>query len=567
VKRLVLFPLMLGCLLLPWAFGAAPALAAITPDTIIARAQSWVDAAVPYSQTKYYVSMAWELGSSYLKAHIPQVAYPITEDELQPGDILLNTAQHVAIFGGWADPGHTEFVAYEEIPPQCVRHVIPYPCDPQYDAQGFVPYRYDNIAYVRRPARPHWETRPRAASGARSFAALGDTGSYDIIGHVVDYSGNPVAGAEVDWGYWDASGAYNFGGTNYATDTGGDFAFSGVSGGHAFDSLPSDDLDVYYNPTSPGLEEMQASALDFSANNGTQYSYEMQPAEVPVHVANLPSDRVLEVRAGNLEYGDARADAQFTSGNGTASVLPMTNFDDVVAYDYVLGSPTAKVDMCHSQMEWLGTTPVSITAGTTAADTVQLDWTDQHSAKLSGPLCRHSGPAGRTVTMLIHGWPASQIAHFTGWDAAGRSLDRGFLMSTGATMGKAITIPATAPVGLYEIDTDRTDNVDSLIGMWDYYQVCTFKALASSILRGHSVRLGGKVPGTGRATLYSITRKMTNQPSTLTPLGWHKIATYKISSGKFVTSPLRPRRTTWYVVKYNGFAFPAFTQVVKVAVR
>ena len=125
------------------------------------------------------------------------------------------------------------------------------------------------------------------------FQRLGDT-TYTISGHVLDYAGKGVAGAEVDWGWWSSIADYHFGGSNFdtqpnGTDSSGAFSIPGVTGGHQVGSKPADDLTVYYypNPTLPGLAEMRYYALDFAANNdATAFSYQMQPAEVNVHIAN-----------------------------------------------------------------------------------------------------------------------------------------------------------------------------------------------------------------------------------------------------------------------------------------
>ena len=132
-----------------------------------------------------------------------------------------------------------------------------------------------------------------------------------------------------------------------------------------------------------------------------------------------------------------------------------------------------------------------------------------------------------------------------------------------------ITIPATEPVGFYEIDTYRTDaaGADSLLGMWDLYQVCTFKPSVSTILHGHAVRLSGRVPGTGGVTIYSTWHKVSAAPGTLAATGWHKVGVYKTSSGKFTSSLLHPTRTMYYVAKYKGDAFQAFTSVTRVTVH
>ncbi len=313
---------------------------------------------------------------------------------------------------------------------------------------------------------------------------------------------------------------------------------------------------------------MELWALDFTANNdATPFSYEIQPAQVDLNVANAPSPAI-EVETGNASVGYAQTDVTLDGSNdGVASVPPMDTFDSVVAYYYTDFSNFYTA--CRSQVESLGT-PASLAGGGTAAGTVDLDWSAAQHAYLAGPLCRHSGKPGTKVLMVVNGWPANEKASFVGWGANG-GVPKGSVISTGAdqTYAMPITIPATEPVGFYEIDTYRADKAgaDSLVGMWDLYQVCTFKPSASSIHRGHAVRLSGRVPGTGNVTIYSTWHKVSAAPGTLAASGWHRVGVYKTSSGKFTSSLLHPTRTMYYVAKYKGLAFQAFTSVTRVAVH
>lgn len=109
---------------------------------VIARAQSWVDARVPYSQSLYftngygtyrqdcsgYVSMAWGLATSLTTYSLPSFAHPINKDQLRAGDIMLRPG-HTLLFDGWANPTRTAYWAYEEQHPGTVatHHVVPYP--------------------------------------------------------------------------------------------------------------------------------------------------------------------------------------------------------------------------------------------------------------------------------------------------------------------------------------------------------------------------------------------------------------------------------------------------------
>ncbi|HUK76922.1 MAG TPA: hypothetical protein VL117_04895 [Thermoleophilia bacterium] len=414
--------------------------------------------------------------------------------------------------------------------------------------------------------RSHSPARVRhATSVPRSYARLGADPTYAISGVVRDFNGDLVQGAEVEWG------SPSSGGDNNPNGTGADgaFMFPAVTSNPGFD-----DLTIYYpqaiyaQAADAGLWKMESWALDFS----TQSNYEMQPAHVSLHVVNAPAPAI-EVVAGDGLVGYAQTDVRLDgSSDGVASVLPMNDFDDVVAYYYtdLLNFYTA----CHSQVEALSTSPVSLTAGNTAPGTVSLDWHDAQQAYLYGPLCRHSGKPGTKISMVVRGWPAGETATFVGYAGSGTGVARGAVTTSVAdqTLTTPITIPTSAPVGIYEVDTYRTGSMGtpgaaSLVGMWDLYQVCTFKPSASSIQHGHAVRLSGRVPSNTSVTVYATTHKVSAAPGTFAAKGWHRIGAYKTKLGRFSTGLLHPTRTTWYVVKYKGWAFQAFTSITKVRVR
>lgn len=98
---------------------------------MIARAQSWINAHVPYNQGGSYdgyredcsgfVSYVWLLGSSPdtvgLWEHYSTVLPSI--NSLLPGDTLNNNTPgnfgHVLIFAQWDNPSHSQFTSYEEV--------------------------------------------------------------------------------------------------------------------------------------------------------------------------------------------------------------------------------------------------------------------------------------------------------------------------------------------------------------------------------------------------------------------------------------------------------------------
>lgn len=121
---------------------------------VIQRAQKWAKAGVPYDQGGWlknyrtdcsgFVSMAWGLDRSYVTWSLPEVAKPIAKEDLQPGDILLNTQRHVVMFGHWANSQHTAYVDYEEVGhpwSRAISRVVSYPYDTP-TRNDYKPYRF-----------------------------------------------------------------------------------------------------------------------------------------------------------------------------------------------------------------------------------------------------------------------------------------------------------------------------------------------------------------------------------------------------------------------------------------
>jgi hypothetical protein len=101
---------------------------AITRDTVLARAQTWVDAAVPYSQKKHYkgyrtdcsgfVSMCWQTAKpGWDTRSFHHVTHTIAVSDLKPGDAMLKRGYHAMLFVGWIDPAHTLYVVREQTGP------------------------------------------------------------------------------------------------------------------------------------------------------------------------------------------------------------------------------------------------------------------------------------------------------------------------------------------------------------------------------------------------------------------------------------------------------------------
>ncbi|MFG3227341.1 hypothetical protein ACGF07_21480 [Kitasatospora sp. NPDC048194] len=135
----------------------------ISRSEIIARAQSWIDEQVPYSQASYktdsngtyrqdcsgLVSMAWHIdvsGTNYgfTTGTLPRYATQLGSlDDLRPGDAIDNISQHVVLFTGWADAGHTRANIIEESRPGTLAHATTY-ARSYLVSGGYYPYRYNH---------------------------------------------------------------------------------------------------------------------------------------------------------------------------------------------------------------------------------------------------------------------------------------------------------------------------------------------------------------------------------------------------------------------------------------
>jgi hypothetical protein len=406
-----------------------------------------------------------------------------------------------------------------------------------------------------------------ATAAGTAAARLGVDTTYAISGHVLNFGGTAVAGAEVDWGWWDA-GNYNFGGTNVplpsslGTDAAGHFSFDAVT---SAPTAGNDDLTALYpyppSDTAAELEFLETRNNDFA----TTPTYQLQPGAVDVTIAGLTgamaNGEPPEVWVAGTP-GLARTSMTLTNAAGTA--FAASGFNDVVAGFY-----TPQGDMT-AETQWQGS-DVSVTPGTTDTTPVALDWGQAHRAYLVGPLWQHSGKPGSIVKLRLKGWPAAELAafYFEGPSRLWHYPDASQITSTGADQiyTASLPIPTGIAPDLYAVHAYRAKVLNGIPDLWIFYQVCTFKSSASVIHHGKSIRLSGKVPaGAGTVTIYS-SRKAYGQPATLAAKGWVRVGSCKLKAGKFAGGLLHPKHTTWYVAKYPGYAFPAFTSVVKVTVR
>jgi peptidoglycan hydrolase-like protein with peptidoglycan-binding domain len=158
----------------------------LTRRQILARAETWVAARVPYSMTSLwrhgyrqdcsgFVSMAWGLDVNAWTGDLHDYAVRITKAALQPGDILLfhnradpRTGSHVIVFAGWSDAARTHYTGYEQTKPGTRVRTMPYAYWSH--SARYQPYRYKYL--VARPAWAGGNTFPGAGAfgpGADNF--------------------------------------------------------------------------------------------------------------------------------------------------------------------------------------------------------------------------------------------------------------------------------------------------------------------------------------------------------------------------------------------------------------
>ncbi len=124
----------------------------ITRDTIMTRAEKWIDEQVPYSTTSYtdgyrqdcsgYVSYSWASSTSnggHTTSNMQDICTKITKSEVQKGDAILKPGTHVLLFGGWIDSDY--FWEYAELHTGevCTKSKRSYT---HYKSNGYLPFKY-----------------------------------------------------------------------------------------------------------------------------------------------------------------------------------------------------------------------------------------------------------------------------------------------------------------------------------------------------------------------------------------------------------------------------------------
>jgi hypothetical protein len=389
-------------------------------------------------------------------------------------------------------------------------------------------------------------------------------GPFALSGTVLDYSGRPAEDADVFWGWFDPNAPVWFGeevgfhdGGATATSADGRFSFPSVT------SVPGGDrlgAAIRGDETSTFIDTW---ANDFS----TGQAYVLRPGRVRIDLAHAPAGSGFSAQVGDAAHSSAWTDVHPSSGTIVAAAPEPGFVTAVVRQESDRGTVPAAVG-------WVspGHTPVPVVGGEEAPVAIALDWDDAVRGRIWGPVARHSGPPGSSVWFALDDWPAGMQIRFAGFSFGRDEVEYPSQVVTSAgrdqTYRARLAVPADAPPGaIYCIYAYRSDDPQALLEVYDYYLVCDFAASRTTISSGQQVGLRGHVEGNW-VTLFKRTRGPAPRPAKLSAPGWTKVRSVETSeSGRFRISALRPRRTTWYVARYGGGDFPAFTQVVKVTVR
>ena len=426
-------------------------------------------------------------------------------------------------------------------------------------------------------ARPHHAQRPATlaarAERHRLEAAVASpriperaatsAGTCTVTGTVLDYGGSPVANADVQWAYYDASGNYNRG-TWTQTDASGHFGFSGVAvTNEGRLSAWSDNDDTMFR-------------RDWLAFAPGANDYVLRPGALSVQATRSSDPDWNDWTTMDVKfYGLGTAFCEIAGASGQASAMaPSTRYGIVSFWN-------------NEAVEWQTSSPIPIVTDALSPGSVTVDEADALQVYVGAPYWA-SGKPGATIGYDLTNWPAGYKATFAGYDENPDSdvsvQYSGEWTSTGSAGTVALTVPKTTTPGYsFDVQATRSDSLWSFtdVSIYDGYQVCTLKASKSSVRRGALITVSGVIPTQGHSgsdagisktvTLYAHAGSAT-VPTKWDPKsqGWQKIYSIKADGfGRYRSKTLRPNRTLTLVVRYPGddWYWDAYTSTQKITVK
>lgn len=419
--------------------------------------------------------------------------------------------------------------------------------------------------HVRAPLPPY---RHVVGQWSPTPVPLGGSALYAIAGVCESFDGSPLDRPYLEWGWYDPDAAsflpsaavYHYGGYMDGAEN-GTFSSARVTAHPGHDALW-----MSSESSTDGLMGIGEWGLDFS----TAAPFVLRPAHVKVSVAHAPAGKT-----GYFELGDAAvcwADSwsYIKQGSGIVDAAPP-------GFDAAVVNFSDSWDRVTSESEWTspGHQTVAVSPGAVANDTLAFDWSKAAYGRLLGKPCQHSGRPGSSVTYRIAGLPAGEQVSFFGFSERSLTPTVHDYGRTVTSTGPAVTytvrlqIPKNAPVGVYRVEANRSDDPRSLLQLYDYFDVSTLVASHAVVAPKGAVRLRGRLDTLSTRAMLLVRQRPAGQPESLHAPGWTQVGIVNVDAkGRFVTPVLHPRRTSWYVLRYsNANLNCCFTSVVKVEVR
>jgi hypothetical protein len=427
-------------------------------------------------------------------------------------------------------------------------------------------------------ARPHHSQRPASLAepvkrDGRETAnsdpriperAAVDGGTCTVTGTVLEYGGSPVANADVQWSYRDASDTL-VRGTWTVTDASGHFSFSGVA------VTNRGRLSAWFDHDDSMLRRF---GLDFAPGAN---DYSLRPGAVSVQAT----------RSSDPDWNDwTTMDAEFYGGQGTA-------YSEMAGSSGQANAMAPSIDYGviyfwnNEAVEWHTGSPIQVVTGALSAGSVAVNEADALQVYVGAPYWA-SGKPGATIGYDLTNWPAGYKATFAGYDEnpdGDVSVQySGEWTSTGGPDTVALAVPKNATPGYsFDVEATRSDSLWSFtdVRIYDGYQVCTLKASKTSVRKGSWITVSGVIPTQdhwgSEAGISKTVTLYAHQGAAAVPAkwdpksqGWKKVYSIKADGfGRYKSRLFRPNRTLTLVVRYPGddWYWDAYTSTQKITVK
>jgi len=395
-------------------------------------------------------------------------------------------------------------------------------------------------------------------------------GNAVVNGHVYSYNDVPIEGA---WLHWGAPYEDTWESGDRQTDASGAYSFSGLPAASGNGCL-------YLDVDFPGGNWWYAERNDASWTDPGPTTFDWHTGAVHTYVTRGGPEGWDGWDTVLTELYGADAQSHLIAGSPLVGMV-----GDVEGNTYVPPGTYergATYFWVNQGLEYSLPAAVTVTAGRSASQTVAVDQRDAQRIAITAPY-GSSGKPGTKVTLKHWQFPPGWALDYYGWADSPPGTpfkDYADTTTSGASpFTKTLTIPTNAPAGYqYRLVFDNTSGVLSLA---EVFQVCTLKASKTAIRKGGAIKLSGVIPTEGHwgetkgksklVTVYARTKTASAAPTAWDPAkqGWAKVGQAKANGlGAYTTGNLRPKRTTWYVVRYPGdeWYWGAYTSVLRVRV-